>query len=191
MIADPTPDHIVIGFFADTHMMPFLLSSAGMGLHILQADALEFDLKTAVLERGLLVPAELRALLAEGEALRQQAEASGQVARFEAFEADAKAESPQYPNEGRPQWQLTLPEVLMIATAADFAASVHLTSFGTEMREVQLMQGMAPEAFDAQMRETLGYLGRFQREWREIFGEYPSYQARMAELAELRAEFAE
>ena len=80
--------------------------------------------------------------------------------------------------------------MLLVATASDFVASAYLTSFGDEMRAVQVDHNGVPAAgYDAQLLETLGYLSRFQAEWGELFGELPSYQARMAELAALRVEF--
>ena len=58
------------------------------------------------------------------------------------------------------------------------------------MRAVQVEHNGMPAAdYDAQLLETLGYLSRFQAEWGTLFGELPSYQARMEELTALRAEF--
>ncbi len=183
MSPDPAPDQVIISIYADTHLMSFILSSAGMGLQILQADPMQFGLKTAVLERGLLVPAALKELLAEGAADQRAAKNAP---------ATPPSSDPDNPDTDRRMWSLTLPEVVLIATAADFAASAYLTSFGAEMREVQVdHNGIPAVEFEAQINETLGYLGRFQDDWRALFGGYASYHQRMLEMAELRAAFAE
>lgn len=178
MTPDPAPDHIVIGIFADGAMLPFILSSTRMTLQILENELFAFDLKTAVLAKGLLEPVALQALHAAGKAL------------LAAQPADAPAPTLETSDDDRPTWELTLADAIAVGTSVDFTASAYLTSFGEEMRAVQVEHnGIAPAAYDAQMHETLGYLGRFQAEWGELFGEFAGYQARMAELAELRAEF--
>ncbi|WP_046244904.1 hypothetical protein [Hymenobacter terrenus] len=177
MTPDPAPDHIVIGIYADGAMLPFVLSSTHMALQILSNELFDFDLKTAVLARGLLEPAALQALHTTGRALLDALPAT-----------QAPADTPS--DDDRPTWDLTLADAIAVATASDFMASAYLTSFGEEMRAVQVdHNGIPAAAYDAQLHETLGYLARFQAEWGELFGEYAGYQARMAELAELRAEF--
>lgn len=178
MTPDPSPDTIVIGIYAAGTMLPFILSSTGMAQQILTNDVFAFDLKTAVLAKGLLEPAALRRLHASGVALHATAASTD------------GPEAPALSDEGRPTWDLTLADAIAVGTAVDFTASAYLTAFGEEMRAVQVEHnGMSPAAYDAQMHETLSYLTRFQAEWGELFGEYAGYQARMAELAALRAEF--
>ena len=74
MTPDPAPDHIVISIYADGAMLPFLLSSTHMALQIVANDLFDFELKSAVLARGLLPPAALRALHATGQTLRDAAQ---------------------------------------------------------------------------------------------------------------------
>lgn len=176
MTPDPAPDHIVIGIFADGAMLPFILSSTGMALQILENELFAFDLKTAVLARELLAPAALRVLYTTGKALLAAAPPATDI-------------EPKF-NDHRPTWDMTLADAIAVGTANDFMASAYLTSFGEEMRAVQVgHNGMPAAAYDAQMHETLSYLSRFQAEWGELFGEFAGYQARMAAMAELRAEF--
>jgi hypothetical protein len=197
MTIDPAPDHVVIGLYADGAMLPFVLSNLSMALHLLEGEYFTFELKTAVLERGLLVPAELHALMHAGQELQQAA--SKQLTEAPGDEAPEPDLLGEIPDEGEElgategdhlMWRLTLPDVLTIATAADFAASAYLTSFGEEAKAVQVEHnGMSAEVYDARIHETLGYLGRFQQEWQELFGEYPAYQQHLATLAALREEF--
>ncbi|MDO7875222.1 hypothetical protein Q5H93_10805 [Hymenobacter sp. ASUV-10] len=179
MAAPAASDRVLISIFADGDMTPFLLSTLGMALHILDSAELSSDLKDAVQARGLLDPAHLHHLLATGQALRQ---------------AVPEAENPDFEppadNDDRPAWRLTMADVLAIVTANDFIASSFLHAFGDEARRVQVeLNGVPAEVYDAHIAETLGYFARFQREWQELFGKYPAYQQRQAELAALRAEF--
>jgi hypothetical protein len=201
MNLDPSPDHIVIGFYTDGSLPPFVISCLNMALQMLEADVFDFDLKRAVLARGLLVPAEVRGLLDAGKALVAAARAHEDDAEEEAANEEPRAngilpaegedhiDEAEAAAETRPLWRLTLPEVLTITTAADFAATAYLTSFGEEARAVQLQQGMPAEEYDARLLETLGYFGRFQREWSEIFADYPAFQAHLEVLAAVREEF--
>ena len=178
MTPDPAPDHIVIGIYADGAMLPFIFSSTRMALQILGNELFDFDLKTAVLARGLLEPAALQALYTAGAALRAAAPP-----------ADSPA-ADELSDDNRPTWDLTLADAIAVGTANDFMASAYLTSFGEEMRAVQVEHnGIPAAAYDAQLHETLGYLSRFQAEWGELFGEFAGYAARMAEMTALRAEF--
>lgn len=193
MMPDPAPDHIVIGIYTDGDMLPFVLSSTHMALQILANELFDFELKSAVLARGLLQPAALRELHATGQALLETARAVGssppiapEAAKQEARDGDENDDD----DASRPTWELTLADAITVATAIDFVASAYLTSFGEEMRAVQVdHNGIPAAAYDAQLLETLSYLSRFQAEWEELFGEFTGYQVRMAELAELRAEF--
>ena len=183
----PEPDEIVIGIYADGSMLPFILSTTHMALALLSNDLFEFDLKAAVLARGLLAPATLQNLFEAGEALRESTGPAADTAEPAMDEAD---EADDANTEGRTAWNLTLADAVAIGTANDFIASAYLTGFGEEMRAVQVEHnGVPAEAYDAQLHETLNYLARFQAEWGELFGGYASYQVRMDELAALRAEF--
>ena len=189
MTPDPAPDHIVIGIYTDGPMLPFLLSSTHMAVQILANELFDFELKSAVLARGLLQPAALRELHATGQALLEAARVAGPPPEPEP-EAAEPAAARDDDDDNRPIWELTLADAIAVATANDFVASAYLTAFGEEMRAVQVNHnGIPAAAYDAQLLETLSYLSRFQAEWRELFGEYAGYQARMAELAALRAEF--
>lgn len=192
MMPDPAPDHIVIGIYTDGDMLPFVLSSTHMALQILANELFDFELKSAVLARGLLQPAALRELHATGQALLETARAVGSSPLIapEAAKQEARDENDDDDDASRPTWELTLADAITVATAIDFVASAYLTSFGEEMRAVQVdHNGIPAAAYDAQLLETLSYLSRFQAEWEELFGEFTGYQVRMAELAELRAEF--
>jgi hypothetical protein len=179
MPKNPAPDRVLISIYADGAMTPFLLSTLGMALHILDSEELTSDLKDAVLARGLLDPAHLHRLRAAGQALRDTVP-----------EAEDPDFEPTANDADRPAWELTLADVLAIATANDFIASSFLHAFGDEARQVQVEINKVPAAvYDAHITETLGYFARFQREWQELFGKYPAYQQRQTELAALRAEF--
>lgn len=183
MTTDPAADSILISIYAEGDMLVFIVSSLRMAHQLLSTAPLAFDLKTAVLERELLGAASVRALLARGEAVIA---AAGHALAMAPPDAPAPAEV----DPNRLAWDLTLADVLLVATANDFMASAYLTSFGEDMRALQVdHNGMPAAAYDAQLHETLGYLARFQAEWGDLFGKLPSYQARMAELAALRAEF--
>ena len=183
MTPDPAADSILISIYADGAMLPFIVSSLRMAQQMLGNEYFAFDLKAAVLERGLLSAASVQDLLGRGEAVIRAAGHALAIAPDDAPE-------PTDDDENRITWDLILADVLLVATAGDFMASAYLTSFGEEMRAVQVEHnGIPAAAYDAQMLETLGYLSRFQAEWGEMFGELPSYQARMVELATLRAEF--
>jgi hypothetical protein len=182
MTPDPASDSILIGIYANGDMLPFIVSSLRMAHQLLSNEALAFDLKTAVLARGLLSVASVQHLLRRGEAVIM---AAGHALAMAPEDAPEPADG-----ENGLTWDLTLADVLLVATANDFMASAYLTSFGEDMRDVQVRHnGMPAAAYDAQLHETLGYLARFQAEWGALFGELPSYQARMAALAGLRAEF--
>jgi hypothetical protein len=183
MLPAPAPDNTLISIYADGDMLPFIVSSLRMAQMLLGNEQLAFDLKTAVLERGLLSAAAVRDLLRDGERVIAAAGHALAIAPDDAPE-------PTDDDENRIAWHLTLADVLLIATANDFMASAYLTSFGEDMRAVQVNHNGIPGAvYDAQLHETLGYLARFQAEWGELFGELAPYQVRMAELEVLRAEF--